>query len=556
MATTGGIYGLSGSGMDIDDMVKKMMQAQQARYDKMYKSKVKQEWQKSAYNTFYSSINNFRFNTLSNYKMQSTMAARAAKSSDEGIVSVNANGDAAEMTHDIAVTQLAQNAYLQSTQIDRGNASAPTSINLPDILDIAMPTDEEERKKVAISFVVKDSNEPDAKGKLVSYTYNDLSGKTLNDLASDINKLGLNVSANYDATNDSFSLSNKKGGESNGISISVYTGGIKNEKGEEVPPPADTSHTKKLFDNLNLASYDSESKTLGTPIKLSNGDIKESGKSATAIIDGKEYKSDTNQITAAGVTYTLNKISNFTEVSGKKVYEYTKVNVTADTDTVVNNVKKFVEDYNKMIDSLNESIYQASYKEYQPLTEDEKKEMSEDEIKKWEEKAKSGLLYHDEILRSVVSDMRSALSQPIDGIGKYNSAASIGITTGDYTEHGKIHLDETKLRNALAEDSEAVYKIFGTKSDDGDSNGIANRLNDAFKTGMDKIALKAGSSSAAEDQSFLGTQITSMKEKMTKFQKQMEDYQARLYKQFNAMETAIASLNSQYNFVTNYTSGS
>lgn len=36
----------------------------------------------------------------------------------------------------------------------------------------------------------------------------------------------------------------------------------------------------------------------------------------------------------------------------------------------------------------------------------------------------------------------------------------------------------------------------------------------------------------------------------------MDKRQTQLYKQFNAMETAIASLNSQYSFVNQYTSGS
>lgn len=35
-----GIYGLSGSGMDIDSLVKNMMKTQQSKYDNIYKNKV------------------------------------------------------------------------------------------------------------------------------------------------------------------------------------------------------------------------------------------------------------------------------------------------------------------------------------------------------------------------------------------------------------------------------------------------------------------------------------------------------------------------------------
>ena len=277
--------------------------------------------------------------------------------------------------------------------------------------------------------------------------------------------------------------------------------------------------------------------TAATPISVT-------GVSAEAKIDGKIYTADSNKITAAGVTYTLNKIGE------------TKVNVTNDVDKIVENVKKFVEDYNKMLDTMNSKISETRYKDYKPLTDDEKAAMKEDQVKSWEEKAKSGLLNNDTIIRGVVYDMRDALSDPIDGLtGKYTSAASIGITTTSYTEKGKIQLDENKLRNALKEDPDVVYKIFGTTGSDRDSQGIANRLSAVAQTGMTNISKEAGISSS-DDQSVLGIKIDSYESQMKKMLDIMDKRQTQLYKQFNAMETAIASLNSQYSFVNQYTSGS
>ena len=277
--------------------------------------------------------------------------------------------------------------------------------------------------------------------------------------------------------------------------------------------------------------------TAATPISVA-------GVSAEAKIDGKIYTADSNKITAAGVTYTLNKIGE------------TKVNVTNDVDKIVENVKKFVEDYNKMLDTMNSKISETRYKDYKPLTDDEKAAMKEDQVKSWEEKAKSGLLNNDTIIRGVVYDMRDALSDSIDGLtGKYTSAASIGITTTSYTEKGKIQLDENKLRNALKEDPDVVYKIFGTTGSDRDSQGIANRLSAVAQTGMTNISKEAGISSS-DDQSVLGIKIDSYESQMKKMLDIMDKRQTQLYKQFNAMETAIASLNSQYSFVNQYTSGS
>ena len=126
-----------------------------------------------------------------------------------------------------------------------------------------------------------------------------------------------------------------------------------------------------------------------------------------------------------------------------------------------------------------------------------------------------------------------------------------------YTLAGRQNqqLDENKLRNALKEDPDVVYKIFGTTGSDRDSQGIANRLSAVAQTGMTNISKEAGISSS-DDQSVLGIKIDSYESQMKKMLDIMDKRQTQLYKQFNAMETAIASLNSQYSFVNQYTSGS
>ena len=67
-----GIYGLSGSGIDVDSMVRMGMMTKQNQYDKMYKEEVKNEWTKEAYTNMYSSLNTFNSSTLYNYKLSST----------------------------------------------------------------------------------------------------------------------------------------------------------------------------------------------------------------------------------------------------------------------------------------------------------------------------------------------------------------------------------------------------------------------------------------------------------------------------------------------------
>lgn len=614
MAASKGIYGLSGSGMDIDTMVKQMLTNYQSNYDKVYKQKVTQEWKKAAYNEFYKSMIDFQRNTLTDYKMQGSMSARSATSSNTNVVSAVANGAAATVDHDIAVTRLAAKAYIQSNGISRQNTdpAAQKSINLADIVSPrpANAADDD----VALSFTIsgKDGDDIDADGnyvnRTVTYTYKQMEGKTLNDLASDINKLGLDVKANYDSVNDSFALYNKNSGEKNYVKISINTSYVDGDGNRQQASADVQAKTAELFNRLNLETY--RSGETSEALSFTPGtDVQVKGVSAKAIVDGREYKSDTNKLTVQGVTYTLNKLSEFTtsttdteslfdeydqpvykkdsngnyldsdgnvttdstkyvqEMRPKRIYDTTKVGVDIDEDKIVENVKKFVEDYNKMIDSLNDKIYEVSYKDYQPLTNEEKSAMSEEEIKKWEEKAKSGLLYKDSIMRDIVSNMRSALNTPIEGLtGKYTCAGNLGIAVTTNEEHGHIELNEDTLRKAIQEDPDSVYRIFATMGDaseiadeslrketEYDRSGIAHRLSTVMTNGLSKIVAQAGMTDTNDDQSTLGLKIDSLSLQMAKIANEMDRRESELYKQFNAMETAIASLNQQYNFVTNFT---
>ena len=114
MSTTG-IYGLSGSGIDVDSMVKVGMMTKQNQYDKMYKEEIKNEWMKSAYADLYSEVNTFNQSTLSNYKMSSTTSPMTATSTSEGVATATANADAASMSHTVTVSKKRRLAFLRFT---------------------------------------------------------------------------------------------------------------------------------------------------------------------------------------------------------------------------------------------------------------------------------------------------------------------------------------------------------------------------------------------------------------------------------------------------------
>lgn len=570
-----GIYGLSGSGLDIESLVKMGMMNKQNQYDKMYQNEMKQEWLKEAYVEVYDSMKTFK-NNMTDFKMQSNMSAMKATTTNEDVVSVTANGAAAAMSHKVSVSQVASNAYIMTgMKVDGSGNKVPATIDfasdanpgknyLMDVLYSSVDTIDNgdgtysyklngsstsvNGSDVAIKLTLKDSSASNAKTHEVTLTYDDIiqDKKTLSDLASTINNSGANIQAGFDTANGSFSLYNKTSGEKNIIGIT-----------------AGNSDTATLLNNLHLASYNAQDNTLGSELSFANGHAVEAAKgtNAKATIDGKTYDLESNKITVAGVTYNFNNVS--------EVGKTTTVNVSQDTDKIVDNVKKFVDMYNTLLDSLNDKLSEEKYSDYKPLTKEQEKDMSEDQIKKWNEKAKSGLLYHNNEVRSLVSDMREAIYTPVDAVdSKYNSLSAIGITTT--TTKGHITLDEDKLRKALTEDPDCVYQLFASdqdssyiagstntnkltayeKKDDYKNTGIANRLYNAMTENMSIFEDYAGTSKATDDQSYLGKLITNMQTKMTNFQTLMKSYENKLYDKYDAMEVALSKLGAQLSYIT------
>ena len=584
-----GIYGLSGSGLDIESLVKMGMMNKQNQYDKMYQTQLKQTWVKEAYNTVYTDVKAFK-ESMSTFKMQSNMSAMQATSSNNDVVSVTANGAAAAMNHKITVEQVASNAYLMTAngqKIDRANTSAANSAYLKDVLfsgdatkttvdgqnsylvkiDNTGRTDTFKGSDVAISIEVQDGNEVDSDGKPVThkveFTYDQIFGdnKTLNDLATAFSNSGANVQGGYDNVNDSFSLYNKTSGSANKI-------GLK----------ANNEASAELLNKLHLASYDGQTNTLGNEIRFTKDTLTEAavGTNAKATIDGKTYESDTNKLNVANVIYNFNGVS---AKNADGTYQASTISVSQDTDKIVDNVKKFVETYNTLIDSLNTKYREEKNTDYKPLTKKQESEMTESQINKWNEKAKSGLLYHDNNIYSIISDMREALYTEVDAVDtvltdargnkySYNSMSSIGITSS--TNQGHITLDEEKLKKALTEDPDCVYQLFASDQDStyisGSTNknqsdtytsksdylntGIANRLYNSMTTNIRNLESYAGTSKETDDESYLGKLITNMNTKMTSFQTLMKSYESKLYKKYDAMEVALSKLGAQLRYIT------
>lgn len=499
-------YGMSSSGLDVDTLVKQLMQAQQTGYDKMWKQQQQVTWKKESYNTVYTLANDFRNNTLFNFKMQSNLSPKTASSADDTAVTATANADAGNVTHSIKVSQLADSAKMTSS----ATISASTDkTNLSTQLGLDAGT----------TYTLKISDGTNSAD--VSVT----GANTIYDLVQRINSAttssnkSLNIRANYDATLDRFFLYNTQTG----------------------------SNAK-----IDLTSTDATGQNLITALKI-NGATAVAGADAKFTLDGTDLVQSSNSFTISSVTYNLKRITTADTAITKNI------SITPDIEKTIANVKSFVDSYNTIVKAANALVTEKKYSDYLPLTDTEKSAMKDADITAWTAKAKSGILQNDDILKNMLDTVRSDFINPISGTNNnYTSASSIGISTGtsfdasgnltgSLFDGGQMHVDETKLRAALQNDPDAVYKIFGSNDSSSQKQGIAVKLYSDFKTVLDKLSQRAGTpdNSANDTQSDLAKSLSDYTTRLYDFKDRMSAAQTRYYKQFDALETAMNQMNQQ-----------
>lgn len=261
-------------------------------------------------------------------------------------------------------------------------------------------------------------------------------------------------------------------------------------------------------------------------LKISSGSV-DFGENAQISINGVDIYKNTNTFTISGIQFNLKKAHT----------ETATLTIERDVDTVVETVKNFINVYNDTISAINSKLTEERYRDYPPLTDEQKKELKEDEIKKWEEKARSGLLRGDTVLSGLVNKLRQAVYGTVEGQpSDFDTLFDVGVKTGGYYEKGKLYLDEAKLKEAISKNPEAVASLF-TK--------VVSSIYDIAKSGMDSITKKAGSSTQYFDNSLIAQNIRSLNDRISKMEEDLKKVEDRYWKQFTEMEKAIQSMNQQ-----------
>lgn len=219
------------------------------------------------------------------------------------------------------------------------------------------------------------------------------------------------------------------------------------------------------------------------------------------------------------------------------------------SDKMVSAISDLVKEYNEILELVNTQLSTRPDSDYFPLTDDQKKEMSESEIKLWEEKAKAGILFGSSELRSLSDDLRWAIL-PKD----QQAMEAMGISvSSSWQDNGKLSFDETKFRAALEQDPDAVKAAF--TASDGIASNLKNTMNKYVNTlGATKGILieKAGSTHAPTSvlNNSLKSEIDDVDKILENLKARLKSEQDRYISQFTQLETLISQMNSQSSYLS------
>lgn len=620
------ISGLA-TGLDTDQIIKDLMKVERIPLDKLYQKKQLSEWKSDAYRSITSALSGFRtdfFDVLkpaSNMRSQSIYQKYTATSSDTSVVTATGGVGLTSTSHKIIVNQIA-------TASSSTSAASVSKELVGNSITAFEATDMNNSFNLTVNGVTKtitlaNGSYTDAASIIGNGSDGLLSQKVKEafgnlDVVVDGSSIKFTSTVASDniivtsGTNDVLGSLGFSTGDSNKINVNdtletisgKLTGGAitfdadGNFKltinGMDVATVNKTDTLSTLMNKVNSSdanvtmSYSSLSDTFKITSKSTGeGSITlndnssgfftatglttvNAGTNASVVIDGIAASRSTNSFTADGVTYNLLKADAGVEKT---------ISLTQDVDATYNSIKSFVDKYNEVISKINTAASEKYDRNYQPLTDAQKEAMTEDEITKWETKAKTGLLKNDSILQNIANNMRTALYDSVSGVS--GNLSSIGITTGTYDEKGKLYIDETKLKEAITNSPDTVMNLFSKESDIAYSpnlssedratryseNGLINRLYDTIqdniRTTRDAygnkgfLLEKAGLvGDASEFTNYYYKEIESYSDKIETMNDRLADIEDRYYTKYTALETAISKMNSQSSYISSMLSSS
>ena len=471
------------SGIDTESIVKDLMRAERMPLDKMEQDRQMLEWERDAFREINTML--FELDEMAfDLKLQRNFQMKSFQSSQEEAVTARGNAQAGDGTYRIKVENLATAAM--NVGMEELETGIDTELDSTYVGQHTFKTYNENSESSDHTFTIKE-------------------GDTVRDVIQQINEDDNNVRLLYDET-------------MNKVILEATRTGQYHEDGKEIEFNRDTN---SFFTEILKLNQDEEK-------EASNALITYNGHHKIENLKDNSY-------TLNGVTFDFHAVTDGDAT----------INVQQDMDNTVSQITDFVEKYNEMIETINGKLREERHRDFPPLTEAQRDEMSEREIELWEEKAQSGVLRGDSILSSALSSLRQTWSTVVDSEGPFSSLSQIGITTTEnYMDGGQLEIDEQVLREALAEDSEGVFNLFSNSSE-GESRGIINRLEDTLDHTMNQVNRRAGKGTETLENYLLGKRMKDVDDRMAAFEDRLMQIEDRYWRQFTQMEQAIAMMNEQ-----------
>lgn len=251
---------------------------------------------KSALETFQKSLEGFTKGTAFNARKITTDMPEKG-----GAFSVSAKDDATNMSHDIAVKQLATSEKLKTTIADKEKKFG--------------------KGQLTINTGVKDTD-----GKDKTFTVDIDQDDTIDSIRRKINDNNMGVTANIVKTK-------------NGVELTFDAGVTgENQSKLEITATGDSS--------LNVFNSSGMTRTAGQDAKIE--------------VDGSEITSHSNvfEDQVSGVTITANKVS---ETNTDGTFKTNKVELTEDSEAVTKKMQEFVDAYNTLQKTMNDLYKHNTY---------------------------------------------------------------------------------------------------------------------------------------------------------------------------------------------------
>lgn len=311
--------------------------------------------------------------------------------------------------------------------------------------------------------------------------------------------------------------------------------------------------------DIDIEDDDEFAKAIGL---TGTGATYELGENAKFTMNGVEVYHNSNSYTLDGVTFDISEVETNTDIN---------VSVTKDYDDIKKSIKDFVNDYNQLIDDINNYTGTAPARDsknnkYEPLSDAEKEEMSEDEIEKWETLAKKGVLYNDSTVTGVMSKLRMAMYNSVkldDGssFGLYNMGIKTvsGLTDKEGAKIGKLAVDEEALDKAFEENPDAITKLF-TDPNSGVMKQISNVIDDAISTTRvtgntvrGSLVRRAGmASGVTSTDNAIYRQMEQITKRINTLQNRYDSKEEYWWGVFTNLEKMMSDMNSQSSYLASY----